>query len=321
MSPRILAIVVTYLPEPDTLGALLSALNAQVSGVLVVDNTPQANASVEVLVAGLPFSGVRLIRLNDNLGIARALNVGIQEAIRVDADFILLSDQDSLPAPDMVAGLKQSLDVLERDGHRVGAIGPTYTDRHTGITFPFQATIPGKFFYGHATPSAENPIVPVLTLITSGVLIPVPVLRNVGLMREDLFIDYVDTEWCHRANSAGYELFGTLHARMFHRLGDRSLRVWCLGWRNENAYSPLRMYYRTRNFLVLCRMRHVPTNWKIRSAWYWLGLVYTQGCYGHERRAAWRMVARGIRDGLCKRMGVYGSTKRQPDATSNARPD
>jgi rhamnosyltransferase len=315
LSPRIYAIVVTYLPEPTALRALLAALGKQVTSILIVDNTPQADARVESIISNCPSENTRLIRLNRNLGIATALNTGIQAAIAAGADLILFSDQDSLPDSNMVHELVLSIEALERTGHRVGAIGPTYTDRLTQVTFPFQAAIPRKLFYGHAVPTAQNPTVQVLTLITSGSLVPTAVLSDVGLMREELFIDYVDTEWCYRARSAGYELFGTLNARMSHQLGDQSLRVWYFGWRHESAYSALRMYYRTRNYITLCRMRHVSATWKIRSAWYWMGLVYTQVLYGHARRATLRMVMLGICDGLRGRMGAY----RSANASSSAK--
>lgn len=307
MHTRVFAVVVTFLPSRKALHALLKRLESQVSGVIVVDNNSESDVTVPTLIDALHSDHMQLIRLNDNMGIAKALNVGIERAIQNDADYVLLSDQDSFPDSNMVHELVLSIGALERTGHRVGAIGPTYTDRLTRVTFPFQATIPGKLFYGHAVPTAQNPTVQVLTLITSGSLVSTAVLSDVGLMREDLFIDYVDTEWCYRARSAGYELFGTLNARMSHQLGDQSLRVWYFGWRHESAYSALRMYYRTRNYIALCRMRHVSATWKIRSAWYSMGLVYTHVLYGPARCATLRMMMLGICDGLRGQMGAYRS--------------
>ena len=304
-SNRVFAIVVAYLPDADVLRALLDALLTQTAGVFMVDNTPADDRRVEALCAALPQQALRLIRLGDNLGIARALNVGIDAALAAGATHLLLSDQDSLPAPDMVAALLTAMDDLQRAGQRVGAVGPSYTDRHTGITFPFQAEVPNKFFYGHRRPDATCPTVEALTLITSGTLIPTPVLREVGPMREDFFIDHVDIEWGHRARAAGYALFGVGPAVMFHRMGDQALRVWYFGWRQESAYSQVRVYYRIRKFVALCRLPFIPWRWKLRNAWYWLGFVYTQTVFGQQRLAALRMAVRGLRDGLRGRMGPW----------------
>jgi rhamnosyltransferase len=293
------------LPDTEVLRALLDALLTQTAGVIVVDNTPAEDRRVESLCATLPQDTLRLTRLGQNLGIACALNVGIDMALAAGATHVLLSDQDSLPSPDMVKELLQAQADLLGAGQSVGAVGPTYTDRHTGITFPFQVDVPGRFFYRHRRPDAMHPIVEALTLITSGTLISAPVLRDVGPMREDFFIDHVDIEWSHRARAAGYALFGVGAAVMFHSLGDHALRVWYFGWRQESAYSPVRAYYRIRNFVALCRLPTIHWRWKVRTGWYWLGFIYSQTVFGQQRLTSLRMAARGLWDGLRKHMGPW----------------
>lgn len=302
------AVIVTYFPDREVLSELLVALSTQVDKIHVIDNTPSSDPRLEVILDGLSLSNVALRRLGDNFGIAKALNVGIGLARACGASHVLLSDQDSLPAADMVAGLLRTKQDLVAQGARVGAVAPTFTDRNTGITFPFQAEVAGKLLYGHARPSAGQPVTEALTLITSGTLIPVEVLDDVGMMREDLFIDHVDIEWSHRARSKGWRLYGTCDATMFHRMGDDYLRVWYLGWRRESAYSPLRMYYRIRNFTAICKSRYIDTRWKLRNGWYWLGFVYSHVVFGKERTRHCVMVWRGLRDGLLGRMGRYSGS-------------
>lgn len=304
-TPSVFAVVVTYLPDTGVLRDLLDALLLQTSAVIIVDNTPAPDHRVETLCAAVAHPALQLIRLGDNFGIARALNVGIDAALAAGASHVLLSDQDSLHAPDMVAALLSAMADLQRSGQRVGAVGPSYTDQHTGITFPFQAWVPGRLFYGHARPDAAHPTVEAITLITSGTLIPAAVLHETGPMRDDFFIDHVDIEWSHRARAAGYALFGVGKAVMFHRMGEQALRVWYFGWRQESAYSPVRVYYRIRNFVALCRLRFIPWRWKLRNGWYWLGFVYSQAVFGHHRLAALRMASRGLWDGLRGRMGPW----------------
>lgn len=307
---RVHAVVVTYLPDAVLLRDLLVALSTQVERVFVVDNTPQANACVENQLLAVSLPNLHLTRLGENLGIARALNVGVEQALQSGATHVLLSDQDSLPRPDMVAGLLRAEQELTARGVRVGAVGPTFTDAHTGITFPFQVDVSGKLFYGRMRTSAECPLVEALTLITSGTLIPIDAWIDVGAMREDFFIDHVDIEWSHRARAAGYKLYGTAYASMAHRMGDAQLRVWYFGWHRESAYSPLRVYYRMRNFIALCKLDFISVRWKLRSSWYWLGFIYSQAIYGSCRRQALGMALRGVWDGLHGRMGRYVASQR-----------
>lgn len=300
------SVVVGYYPDTDQLGELLVELSSQVTAIHVVDNTPDADTRVADLLAELGLPAIRLTRLGENRGIAIALNIGIDNAIAAGATHVLLSDQDSLPETGMVDALLHALDELTAGGVKVGAIAPTFTDTNSGITFPFQVKVPGKFFYGHLRPDNANPVVEALTLITSGVLVPVEAFASVGKMRDDLFIDLVDIEWCHRARAHGWRMFGTGRARMHHAFGTGQwLQVWFFGWRKEPAYSPLRMYYRFRNFIALCRLPYIGWRWKIRNSWYSGGYVYSHIFFGSTKLACLRMVVRGLFDGLRGVSGPY----------------
>lgn len=303
----IAAVVVSYNPERRAFTDLLRSLSAQVEWIFIVDNSPRENESVTryLIESEVCPDRVSFARLGENLGIASALNIGIASALEEGADFVLLSDQDSRPAGDMVKKLMEAYEFLVSRGNRVGAIGPSFTDIHTGLTYPFQVALPGRLFYGHKAPTDDQPHVAALTLITSGTLIPRCVLQAVGGMREDFFIDFVDIEWCHRVRCNGYSIYGTGWARMYQQMGEACLRVWYLGWRNESAYPPLRLYYRLRNFVVLCGMRDVDWRWKIRASWYWLGIVYAHCVFGARRQESLRMCVKGIWHGLRGTTGRY----------------
>lgn len=304
--PFVVSVIVAYQPEAATFLPLLDLLAVQTGGVIIVDNSARDDDRVMQIVPGHLIESGRLsiVRLGGNFGIATALNVGIEEAVRSGADLILLSDQDSLPATDMVSSLCEAYrDILSR-GAKIGAVGPLFTDIHTGRTHPFQAELPGKFFYGHMVPTKEAPHVDALTLITSGMLLPVEVLRTVGLMREDYFIDHVDVEWCHRARAAGYHLYGTGLATMFQRMGDSRIRVWYMGWRYENEYPPVRVYYRIRNFISLCKLSYVDWRWKVRCSWYLLGVAYTHIFFSKRKNFRYLLsTAKGFWHGLTNQMG------------------
>lgn len=298
------AVVAAFHPERELFEQLMLRLSVQVGCVHVVDNTPGASP-VRGWMNSLGLTNAVWHGFGDNLGIAIALNEGIRRAIAANASYILLSDQDSLPDGDMVEGLMATWKDLTGRGLRVGAVGPVFADRRTGREFPFQACVPGKFFYGHVGATEETPVVEALTLITSGQLIPVEALRDVGLMREDLFIDKVDFEWCLRARARGWRVFGTRLAHMDHAMGDDGLDVWYFGWRREPAYSPLRIYYVVRNYVALCREKEIGLRWKIRNGWYTFGMVYSQVLFGKYNLKSLRMALRGLWDGARNRMGRY----------------
>ena len=144
-----------------------------------------------------------------------------------------------------------------------------------------------------------------LTLITSGTLIPLVAFEDIGLMREDFFIDCVDTEWCYRARARGYALYGTAWATMVHRLGDAGMRVWFFGWIKANAHSPLRIYYQTRNLVRLHYLGYKGLRWRVKNVWSITAIFYCHILYGTAKLASFRMAMRGLRDGLRGRMGEF----------------
>jgi rhamnosyltransferase len=308
-SKSVLAVVVAYRPNAETLRPLLHALLKQVNGVLIVDNSPADEDDVDAVIADFPelLSSLRLVRIGSNIGIGSALNIGISAAIEEGFEYVLLSDQDSLPAPDMVSQLVHVADGLRKDGVPVGYVGAAYVDRNTGHSFGFQVQEPDRHFYSTRSSDAADPWVEVITGITSGSLHPCSVFADVGMMREDWFIDYVDTEWFHRARAHGYRMFGTPRAVLSHHLGDLSFRVWYGRWRNYNGYSPQRLYYRFRNFVLLMRCAYVPARWKVRASWYWLGNAYAYLLFSPNRLRNLQFVCRGLWDGLCGRVGSIDS--------------
>jgi rhamnosyltransferase len=297
---RVWAVVVAFHPDGEVLAALLRELRQQTEAVVVVDNSEPGTPAPR-----FPEDGAIVWRrLGANRGVAAALNVGIAIAGAAGATHVLLSDQDSLPAPGMVAGLLDALQRLQRDGERVAAVGPRYIDLHSGGVRAFKAVPRGPFSAREVMADAQRPDVPALTLITSGTLIPVEALAAVGPMLEELFIDRVDTEWCLRARARGWSLFGTARATLYQRMGDGPLRVWYWGWRRINVYAPVRIYYQVRNTVFLLGKDVGPTQ-TLRQLWFALGLVYAHALFGTRRRACLAMALRGVRDGLLRRMGPY----------------
>ncbi len=318
VAKSLLAVVVTYCPDASVLQKLLQALCAQVTDVLIVDNTPAGDDRVHDAIVdfpGLP-GAIRLLRFGANLGIGAALNVGIQTAIDEGFDYVLLCDQDSLPAPDMAPQLLTVARQLKAAGVAVGYVGAAYVDRNTRHSFGFQVQEPGRLFYSTRAADDADPWVEVITGITSGSLHPCQVFADVGFMREEWFIDYVDTEWFHRARALGYRMFGTSRAVLGHNLGELSFRVWYGRWRNYNGYSPQRLYYRFRNFVLLMGCDYVPRRWKMRACWYWLGNAYAYLLFSPNRLHNLRFIARGLFDGIRGMAGRIDAVQRAANVPS-----
>ena len=292
----IAAIVVTYHPDFDTLGTLFALLSPQVGKLIVVDNgTGPAMAS---WLATQSPTNLVTIALAENRGLAAAQNLGIAEARKHGMQFVLLSDQDSLPAGNMVEKLHAALLAARAVGKMIAAVGPRYDDIHQGGLNPF-VRIRGLLKYRFDC-TAPGTVVEVDHLISSGSLIPIEVLDDIGNMAEELFIDYIDTEWCLRAWRNDYALLGVCDATMRHGLGDQP-NYFC--GRYVPVHKPFRHYYLFRNALWLMGRPGLPIGWKIATL---RRLILVFGYFmllGPQRFVRLRMMTKGFYDGLRKRMG------------------
>lgn len=301
----ITAVVVTYEPQLNSLSMLLASLREQVQRIVVVDN------SSEKKVMGPINKLLRrddvLVCLGANYGIARAQNIGILKATEnPNCSHILLSDQDSNPDKYMVQKLLIALETpSDRDSRSVAVSGPTRLDERTKRRSFFMLDVKGrpKRSERDIRQDSNSNTLNVMSLIASGSLIPVEVLSDVGLMKEDYFIDHVDTEWCFRARQKGYRLVGVKDAFMHHCLGDNIKKVWFFGDRGVTLHSPVRNYYMFRNTFQMIRDVEMSHTWKFFLMSRVLKVGIYSLVYGNDRRARLKLITKGISHGF---MGYLG---------------
>lgn len=297
MDQSTIAVAVTYNPELTGLYNLLEALRPQVNQILVVDNGSANASAVDSLCEEI---GARTLLLPGNLGIAAAQNRGILLAQKLGATHILLSDQDSLPAPNMVHQLHLCLD--RAAGNRpVAAVGPVPVDArgksNEALVYSFTTWGPKRRTIPGPGETLEVPFV-----LASGCLVPVSVFQEVGPLDESLFIDHVDLAWCLRAVEAGYRIEVCGDAILYHSLGDQVAKVPGRS-RAVHVHSPIRNYYMMRNTLFLQKASFLPTRWKVG---YLVWMVKYFGYYlllapGRKARIPWLL--RALKDGVLGRGG------------------
>jgi rhamnosyltransferase len=256
------AVVVSYNPELERLRDLVEVVALQVAEVVIIDNASSSN--ITSILDNSKASNVAIITLPENYGIATAQNVGIERAIQSGANYVYLSDQDSLPSSSLIAELLPAF--LSGGRAPVAAVGPAIIDERTGQVSSFmveRSGVPRLWKPSEVGKNVEK-TVEVEYLIASGTLLSVEAIKHIGGMRSRYFIDHVDTEWFFRARKAGYVLLAVPEARLIHKLGDEVKPVWFFGSRQVIYHSPLRNYYLFRNTLLM--LRDVSMSWRWRVA-------------------------------------------------------
>ena len=257
---KIYAIIITYNPEPEVVREIINNIIPDVSGIIIVDNASVREYGCELECLPGKYERLKLIREKENTGIAAAINKGVEVARQEDCSHILLLDHDSIPAPGMVCELLAVMKKLQKV-YPIAAVGPRAVDQHSRRKMDFVCFRTGLRMKARPEELAGVTVFRVDHLITSGTLMPIQVLDDVGPMDESLFIDGVDTEWCFRARKKGYELFGVASVTLLHSLGDDICKF--PGGYVINRHSAQRHYYKVRNSLLLCRNLSVPFFFKI----------------------------------------------------------
>lgn len=294
-APRTAAIVVTHEPDFDLFSKVLKALAPQCQ-VIVVDNGSSEVVLEQVTALIEHQAAVSLLELRENSGIAHAQNAGIRQALatRPNTEFVLTLDHDSVVPEEFVSRLQDEFDSRDK-ALRLAAIGPTLIDPRVNAPVGFQRR--RGLSWSRFMPIPGQPGMEVDGLNSSGSLISVRALRDTGLFESDFFIDHVETEWCFRARSRGYRLWGSFETSMEHRMGDDATTFWFFGRRVWPYRSPRRHYFIFRNSLALQRRLYVPSVWKL---WNFAKLALTFivfGSFAGDAAEQRRQMRAGVRDG------------------------
>jgi rhamnosyltransferase len=275
------AIVVTYFPDA-ALQERLATLLPQVAEIVVVDNGSPDDALQTAL--GPLASAVHLIKNGQNLGIAAALNTGLAWAAARGHGFVLTLDQDSRLLPHTVEVLRT---VLQRHA------GPKPAGLAASAYFPYVALASG-----------QSAATEVTATITSGNLVPLEVIAQVGPFDEALFIDWVDIEFCLRLRAAGFVVLETKERLMHHSIGAAT-PVSLGGLRlTASNHSPFRRYFQFRNaILVTRRYFWREPHYLTRALFGMLKTLVIVALLEQGRRPKLSSAARGIWDGLRGRGG------------------
>lgn len=283
----IFSVIVTFHPDLSNLNELIQKLMENEVTPIIVDNGSTHTPF---------FSYCKVINLKKNYGIAKAQNEGIKEAISSGATTIVFFDQDStLTNNNFISSLYEPI-----VNGRAKITAPIFIDKEKGFTYPivnfskygrrfkyYPKQNSSEFFVNHA--------------ISSGTMVDTATLIEIGYMMEPLFIDYVDTEWCLRANKLGYKILIVPKACMVHSIGDKTLKIFSL---YVPKHSSFRRYYRVRNSLYLFRLPHVPKIISLRevifSIIHQFILIYASK---GERRGYIESLYRALRDGVKGKFG------------------
>jgi len=282
---NVCAVVVAFHPD-DGFAARIRAVRVLTGHCVVIDNSAEPS-TISRLEALQQEIGFYYIQNPSNLGLAAALNQGVEVARRHNFAWTLFFDQDSEPKEGMLDQL--ALIVASYNLQRPLAV--------VGSNYPMAAARESRA-------AGQNLWFEDRTAITSGSLVSISAFDRVGPFDEALFIDHVDHEFCLRCRARGFAVVNSTVPLIRHVIGKPESRRFF--GRNVVAmhHSPLRRYYMSRNGVVLARrfVLREPV-WVFKLALRGVGGIIKIALYEGSRYAKIQAIIRGFLAGLCGRLG------------------
>ena len=242
MLPKVFIIIVNWNGKVDTLECLESLKNNDYPNyeVVIIDNGSKDKFSIS-------DSKIKVIYNKENLGFSGGNNIGIKYALENEADYVLLLNNDTIVSKDFLSKL---VDVAESN-NSYGIIGPKIYHYEEKDKIWFAGGII-NWLYNKGTMKGFNeidegqydePEIQKTDYITGCcALIKREVIEKIGLMPQEYFLYYEDTDWSLKAQKQGYECLFVPKSSIWHK-----------GSKSSIVESPSYIYYHIRNGLILAK--------------------------------------------------------------------
>lgn len=233
MTGEICGVITLYFPQEDVFLNIDTYIR-YLDRLFIVDNTPDPDTRIHARLRER-YPQAELCSFGKNLGVAKALNIGLTKGSAGGYRWLLTMDQDSFFEPAQAERFFASAEA-EPGGAGTAVLSPSHQPR---------ACVEGACLY------EEQSVV-----MTSGNLLRIEVVSAIGMFDEKLFIDSVDHDYCLRVRKAGYSVLQATNCYLTHKVGElySGSMFWGLRKREFRIHSPKRMYFIIRNGLYLEKM-------------------------------------------------------------------
>lgn len=286
-------VIVTYNSETAIEDCISSIEKQQVSQILVVDNASTDNT---VSVVRKHFKTVKLFSLLQNRGYAGGNNFGIDEALKLKIDYILVLNPDTIFELNTLANLLSAAEkhrgqgifgpkILMENGKRIWSAGGELDKKRYTAGLTGYQDLDREYNDYHIEREFD---------FVSGtcMLIPRKLFKKGLRFYEDYFLYYEDVEFCVRAKKLGYPSFLVTEAKIIHL--------------EKSKDFSLKNYYLARNHLLFVE-RNAPFRIKLREM-----IRLPKTIYEHAIIVDWNSM-QGVRDYFFRRFGMPGKINLLPD--------
>ncbi len=231
-SPHIAVIILNWNGLEDTLECLesLQKQSYKNTSVYIVDN---ASTKDELKIIEQKMSSIIAIQSDSNLGFAGGNNLGIKKALEKDADWIFLLNNDTVVDPDFLTkaisftekhpktGIVATTmvnyykrDILDNTGHDLLSNGDTVPRNRNHLLSSLRGA------NGDAAISMS-----IMGACAGAALYTADMLKKIGLLDDDFFLNYEDADLSLRAIVQGWECYHCPDSIVYHKINASIKKV------------------------------------------------------------------------------------------------
>ncbi len=297
--PLIFIVILNTNRRDDTLTCLESLTKSIYNNlkIIVLDNR-STDGSVDAIHSAFP--DIQIINLIENLGYAGNNNVGIVEAIKQGADWVLVLNEDTILDPGCLAELVK----VGEDDPKIGIVGPMVYHHDEPDIIQSAGGMLGRYWQSQHLGKNELDKgqfkFPRRVEWISGCAIMVrkAAIEQAGMLDASFFIYWEETEWCIRVARSGWRIIHIPQAKIWHK-----------GVQRDYQPKPAFTYYGTRNHLLTLAKHKAPLGVQLFN---WVQIFRTLVSWSikpkwrnnrEHRNAMWK----GVVDFLQHRLGQMPS--------------
>ncbi len=300
--PKIIVVILNWNRPADTLECLHSIQKVDYSNyeIIVVDNGSTDDSIAQIRHH---FPTISILENGQNLGFAEGNNRGMVEAIKKNADYILLLNNDTVVHPHILkafAETAQEYPQAKAFGAKIYFYDEPTLIWHAGGDVDSH----GRCYHigcGQCDLEKKSETVEKIAYACGCcLLIKADVLPQVGMLCPQFFLIWEEIDFCWRLRQAGYDILFVPKAKLWHKIS--------VSFEGGNR-GPLWQYFYWRNRLLFLE-KHLSTKKRLkfyltifpRELW----LIFKQ--YAQEKskpnRHLYKCALKGIRDYLLRNFGA-----------------
>lgn len=242
--PKTAVIILNFNSYNQTIECIESVKNITYPNyeIIVVDNNSKDDSLQQIKGS---FPDVILLKSRDNLGYASGNNLGIKYALEKNIEYICILNNDVAVDRNFLEPIIKTL----MDDKNAAAAGPSIcyygqddVIQAMGGNINLYTGLPTMKFKGKKLSQVKEDIVSVDYLGGACFVVKAEILKKIGLIPENYFLFYEETEFFLNIKRQGYKLISIRDSRVYHKVSG-----------TISKYKGLSYFFLNRNRIIFVR--------------------------------------------------------------------